>query len=140
MSPMNDRFRDDEAAPEEDWEAEPLDDPAGDDHVLDDADDSGTAADGGEAPGDTEPAGDAEAPDQAGGADAHEPDATDDETTDIQATDSQATDTETTGNDVVDDVLASMRTLDERPVDEHVAVFEQAQERLRGALDDPRDS
>ena len=44
---------------------------------------------------------------------------------------------ERTGVEVVDDVLASMRGLDESPVDEHPAVFESAHERLRQALDDP---
>ena len=37
----------------------------------------------------------------------------------------------------VDAVLASLDTLQERPVAEHVAVFEQAHERLRRALDAP---
>lgn len=40
-----------------------------------------------------------------------------------------------TGVSAVDDVLASVRALDGRPVEEHVAVFEQAHERLRRALD-----
>ena len=42
-----------------------------------------------------------------------------------------------TGVEVVDDVLASMRGLDESPVDEHPAVFESAHDRLRQALDGP---
>jgi hypothetical protein len=42
----------------------------------------------------------------------------------------------TTGHPVVDEVLASLADLDERPAAEHVAVFENAQERLRGALSD----
>lgn len=41
-----------------------------------------------------------------------------------------------TGNPVVDSVLDSLRELDEVPVSEHVAVFEAAHERLRGALAD----
>lgn len=41
----------------------------------------------------------------------------------------------TTGVPAVDEVLASVQALDDRPVDEHVAVFEQAHERLRRALD-----
>lgn len=41
----------------------------------------------------------------------------------------------TTGMSVVDDVLASVQALDGRPVEEHVAAFEQAHERLRRALD-----
>ena len=40
-----------------------------------------------------------------------------------------------TGVPAVDDVLASVQALDDRPVEEHVAVFEQAHERLRRALD-----
>jgi len=44
---------------------------------------------------------------------------------------------ERTGVEVVDDVLASLRGLDESPVEEHPAVFESAHERLRQALDDP---
>jgi hypothetical protein len=40
-----------------------------------------------------------------------------------------------TGVPAVDDVLASIRAIDDGPVDEHVAVFEQAHERLRRALD-----
>ena len=40
-----------------------------------------------------------------------------------------------TGPSVVDDVLAAVEALDGRPVEEHVAVFEQAHERLRRALD-----
>jgi hypothetical protein len=40
-----------------------------------------------------------------------------------------------TGVSAVDDVLAAVEALDGRPVEEHVAVFEQAHERLRRALD-----
>jgi hypothetical protein len=40
-----------------------------------------------------------------------------------------------TGNRAVDDVLESLDALDEAPVDEHVAVYENAHEQLRGALD-----
>ena len=40
-----------------------------------------------------------------------------------------------TGDTRVDDVLASLAELDERPVREHAAVFELAHERLRAALD-----
>jgi hypothetical protein len=43
--------------------------------------------------------------------------------------------TGSTGVSAVDDVLATVRALDGRPVEEHVAVFEQAHERLRRALD-----
>ena len=50
----------------------------------------------------------------------------------VTSDDSEAT---STGVAVVDDVLASVQALDDRPVEEHVAVFEQAHERLRRALD-----
>ena len=43
-----------------------------------------------------------------------------------------------TGVSAVDEVLASVQQLDGRPVEEHVAVFEQAHERLRRALDPGR--
>jgi hypothetical protein len=43
----------------------------------------------------------------------------------------------TTGHGAVDAVLASLQGLAELPVEEHVAVFEQAHEQLRGALDAP---
>ena len=39
----------------------------------------------------------------------------------------------------VDAVLASLDGLADRPVAEHVAVFEQAHDRLRRALDAPAD-
>ncbi len=41
-----------------------------------------------------------------------------------------------TGHDVVDAVVASLAGLDERPVAEHVAVFEQGHEALRQALNE----
>jgi hypothetical protein len=47
-----------------------------------------------------------------------------------------AAELERTGNPVVDSVLDSLRALDEIPVSEHVAVFEAAHDRLRGALSD----
>lgn len=40
-----------------------------------------------------------------------------------------------TGVLAVDEVLVDVQALDGRPVEEHVAVFEQAHERLRRALD-----
>ena len=43
---------------------------------------------------------------------------------------------ERTGNPVVDSVLDSLRDLEQVPVSEHVAVFEAAHDRLRGALSD----
>lgn len=42
-----------------------------------------------------------------------------------------------TGVADVDQVLDAVDTLADRPVEEHVAVFEQAHERLRRALDAP---
>jgi hypothetical protein len=44
---------------------------------------------------------------------------------------------ERTGVEEVDEVLTSLDGLDERPVEEHPAVFEHAHERLRQALDGP---
>jgi hypothetical protein len=40
------------------------------------------------------------------------------------------------GHPAVDEVLAGLDDLDSRPVSEHVAVFESAHDRLRGALAD----
>lgn len=45
---------------------------------------------------------------------------------------------ERTGNHAVDRVLDSLDEIADKPVDEHVAVFERAHEQLRGALDGPR--
>lgn len=42
-----------------------------------------------------------------------------------------------TGNEAVDEVLAEVVAVADQPVQEHVAVFEQAHERLRSALDSP---
>ena len=44
-----------------------------------------------------------------------------------------------TGHPVVDEVLASLDGLHTLPAAEHVAVFEQAQERLRAALSEAND-
>ncbi len=53
---------------------------------------------------------------------------------------SDGTDTAgSTGVAEVDAVLASLDGLADRPVAEHVAVFEQAHDRLRRALDAPAD-
>ncbi len=41
---------------------------------------------------------------------------------------------ESTGNEHVDEVVASLAGLDDQPVSEHVAVFEQAHETLRRTL------
>jgi hypothetical protein len=46
---------------------------------------------------------------------------------------------ERTGKPAVDDVLELLEALDDAPVNEHVAVFESAHERLRGALSDAGD-
>jgi hypothetical protein len=40
-----------------------------------------------------------------------------------------------TGVGTVDEVIAAVEELEERPVEEHVGVFEAAQDRLRRALD-----
>jgi hypothetical protein len=45
-----------------------------------------------------------------------------------------ATDEVTTGNDRVDAVVRSLRSLDGRPAEEHVAVYEAAHHDLREAL------
>jgi hypothetical protein len=42
-----------------------------------------------------------------------------------------------TGSPQVDDVLRAVEELEERPVEEHVGVFESAQVHLRRALDEP---
>jgi hypothetical protein len=47
-----------------------------------------------------------------------------------------ATDAGSTGHGAVDAVLASLDGLEERPVAEHVAVFESAHDSLRSALND----
>ena len=39
----------------------------------------------------------------------------------------------------VDDVIRAVEELEERPIEEHVGVFESAQVQLRRALDDPGD-
>ncbi|HEX8780485.1 MAG TPA: hypothetical protein VF728_04875 [Nocardioides sp.] len=52
-----------------------------------------------------------------------------------------ATDVPETGVGAVDEVLAGLRGLEDRPVSEHVAVFEDAHRQLRRVLDgnhDPR--
>lgn len=43
---------------------------------------------------------------------------------------------EFTGHPVVDEVLETMQGLQDRPVEEHVAIFEAAHEKLRAALTD----
>ena len=50
-----------------------------------------------------------------------------------------ATETPATGDALVDEVLAGLEALDQRPVSEHVAAFESAHERLRSALTDAGD-
>lgn len=44
-----------------------------------------------------------------------------------------------TGSDRVDEVIRAVEELEERPIEEHVGVFESAQVQLRRALDDPGD-
>ncbi len=44
--------------------------------------------------------------------------------------------TDVTGHPVVDSVLASFGGLEEKPVEEHVAVFDNAHDELRRALND----
>jgi len=48
-------------------------------------------------------------------------------------------DDQQTGHAEVDAVVASLRELPERPIAEHVAVFESAHDRLRAALADAAD-
>jgi hypothetical protein len=48
---------------------------------------------------------------------------------------SEGTTEESTGLASVDAVVRDVEALEERPVDEHVAVFEQAHEELRRSLD-----
>jgi hypothetical protein len=43
---------------------------------------------------------------------------------------------EVTGHPLVDEVLRSTQGLEDRPVEEHVAVFEAAHDKLRAALSD----
>lgn len=43
---------------------------------------------------------------------------------------------EATGHPAVDEVLRSLHELEDKPVDEHVAVFERAHEQLRRALNE----
>lgn len=45
-----------------------------------------------------------------------------------------------TGVGRVDDVIEAVEQLEERPIEEHVGVFETAHEELRRALDAPSDS
>ncbi|MCW2786214.1 MAG: hypothetical protein JWP74_2731 [Marmoricola sp.] len=65
-----------------------------------------------------------------------EPDVDVDIDVDILADDEFGTATVTTetGHPAVDEVLRSLGVLDNAPVDEHVAVFEQAHDRLRRTL------
>lgn len=52
----------------------------------------------------------------------------------LQSTEFPSTELESTGNEDVDRVVASLARLDELPVAEHVAVFEQAHDALRRTL------
>ena len=44
-----------------------------------------------------------------------------------------------TGSGAVDEVIRAVEELDDRPLEEHVGVFESAHVQLRRALDDPGD-
>lgn len=44
---------------------------------------------------------------------------------------------ESTGHDGVDQVLRELESLDQAPLEQHVAMFEEAQTRLRSVLDGP---
>ena len=57
---------------------------------------------------------------------------------DPAATGQEFDEPERTGVEEVDGVLADLQGLQDRPVEEHPAAFEQAHERLRQALDGPR--
>jgi len=65
----------------------------------------------------------------------HEPD--EDATYETDVVDSPAP--VSTGHPAVDEVLRSLDELDGRPVDEHVAAFEEAHDKLRRALSDAGD-
>ena len=52
----------------------------------------------------------------------------------LDAAHEQVTEPARPGEDVIEGVLASIADLDGRPVSEHVAVFEEAHDRLRDAL------
>ena len=53
---------------------------------------------------------------------------------------STAADVASTGHPAVDEVLASLARLDDRPAADHIEVFESAHERLRAALADAGDT
>jgi hypothetical protein len=53
---------------------------------------------------------------------------------DLDSDDEPSESTAATGHPAVDEVLRSLDALDGRPVDEHVAAFEDAHEQLRRAL------
>jgi hypothetical protein len=77
-------------------------------------------------------------PDAVESADALDADGEQDGSPDLSAA-APAAPVEHTGNPVVDSVLDSLQELDRLPPAEHVAVFEAAHERLRGALSDAGD-
>lgn len=71
-----------------------------------------------------------------------------DPNTDVPEPDEQSGDTEPepatpervrTGSDRVDNVIRAVEELEDRPIEEHVGVFESAQVQLRRALDEPGD-
>jgi hypothetical protein len=53
-----------------------------------------------------------------------------------QPLETQPVESRSTGHEAVDAVVASLASLDDLPVADHVAVFERAHESLRGALAD----
>ncbi|WP_372727887.1 hypothetical protein [Nocardioides sp.] len=55
----------------------------------------------------------------------------------IDPADDPVTESVRTGVEGVDAVLEAVEQLDERPLEEHVGVFETAHEQLRRALDNP---
>jgi hypothetical protein len=92
------------------------------DHALDDAVDVGTGPDAEDGPEDGPEVDPGEGPE----------DVLADEPSDDVAV-------AATGHPAVDEVLRSLEGLDGRPVDEHVAAYEQAHDQLRRALSDAGD-
>jgi hypothetical protein len=69
-----------------------------------------------------------------------EPEGSDDEGVEGRLVEAERGDGPRTGDPRVDEVLASLAGLDERPVSEHAAVFDGAHEKLRAALEPDRES
>lgn len=70
---------------------------------------------------------------------APEPDDLADHGDDVRTSAEDTSGHSSSGNPEVDGVLASLEALPERPVDEHVEVFERAHETLRRTLNDAGD-